>query len=112
MKRALFFFLMILIFTACHPGQGEGGLLSKKQVLTINPDADYIEMKDGAVYTHGVDWIEKKDYIKGERVGIVEEGMANHLPVGAELYTTKEPSGVLIAEYSGNTKRYLVAMGE
>ena len=59
-------------------------------MLKMNPDADLIELQDGKVYEHGVDWIEEKDYEKGEKIGEVKEGMATEVPIGTEIYKTKE----------------------
>jgi hypothetical protein len=106
------FFIILLLLTACYPGQGEGGSLNKKQVLNLNPDADYVELEDGTVYTHGVDWVEEKNVTKGERIGKVKEGMANVLPEGTDLFLAEELEVILIAEYDGKTIYYLQAMGE
>ena len=78
----------------------------------MNPHADLIELEDGSVYVHGVDWIEEKDYHKGEKIGEVKKGMATKAPIGAEIYQTKEKSPVLIVQHNGSSKSYLVAMGE
>ncbi|WP_226579655.1 hypothetical protein [Halobacillus litoralis] len=86
--------------------------MSKSQVLKNNSEADYVQLEHGEVYTHGVGWIEEKEWSKGERLGIVEEGMASHLPQGAVLYRSKETPVIIIAEYGNKTKRYLFASGE
>ncbi len=106
------FAFFILIVSGCSPGADEGGLLSRSQVLEMNPDADLIELEDGSVYKHGVIWIEEKEYEKGEKIGEVKEGMATEAPVGAVIYQTKDESPVLILEYDGISKRYLLQMGE
>ena len=85
-----------------YPGANEGGVLSRSLVLKMNPDADLIELEDGAVYEHGIDWIEEKEYEKGEKIGEVKKGMATEAPIGAEIYKTKEKSPVLILEYKRN----------
>ncbi|MGP4074681.1 hypothetical protein [Halobacillus sp. K22] len=102
----------LIIIAGCSPGANEGGLLSKSQVLKLNPDADLIELEDGTVYTRGVEWVKDKGYQKGEKLGEVEKGMATDAPVGAEIYTTEEKSPVIIVEYKGLSKMYLIAMGE
>lgn len=109
------FTFLIFIVSGCHPGAGEGGLLSRSQVLKMNPDSDLVELKDGAVYEYqnGADWIEEKDYEKGEKIGEVKKGMSTKAPIGTEIYKTKEKSPVLILEYnSGISKKYLRQLGE
>ena len=112
MKRFTMCFSLLLIVAGCYPGANEGGLLSRSQVLKLNPDADLIELEEGAVYTHGAAWVKEKGYQKGERLGEVKKGMATKAPVGADIYTTEENSPVIIVEYNGLSKMYLIAMGE
>ncbi|MCP3030473.1 hypothetical protein LF817_03885 [Halobacillus sp. A1] len=64
------------------------------------------------MYEDGVDWIDEKEYEKGERIGEIKKGMATETPIGAEIYKTKEKSPVLILEYNGISKRYLIQTGE
>ena len=106
------FTVVIFLVSGCSPGAGEGGELSKSQVLNKNPDADLIELENGTVYKHGVDWIEERSYQKGKLIGEVEKGMTTKAPLGAMIYRTKEDSPVLIVEYNGNSKRYLLQSGE
>ncbi|QKY69383.1 hypothetical protein [Lentibacillus sp. CBA3610] len=101
----------ILIGCADIPGQNEGGTLSKKQVLKLDPDADFFEY-DNKVYKTGVDWIEDEELTKGEKIGEISEGMANKLPVGASIFVLKERKDILIVEYDGKEKRYLLQAGE
>lgn len=102
----------IVLLSACSPGAGEGGLLTLRQVLIMNPDADYVELENGDVYTHGTDWVNEENLTKGEKIAEVEKGMASDLPVGTILYESKEIPAILMAEYDGKTKRYHLAMGE
>ncbi|MBX0358394.1 hypothetical protein K2225_11890 [Halobacillus sp. Nhm2S1] len=102
----------IFLLSACSPGAGEGGLLSLRQVLSMNPDADYVELENGDVYTHGTEWIEEKNLTKGKKIATVEKGMASDLPAGTILYESEEIPAVLIAEYGDIEKRYHLAMGE
>ncbi|WLR46518.1 hypothetical protein LC065_13165 [Halobacillus litoralis] len=102
----------IFLLSACSPGAGEGGLLNLGQVLSMNPDADYVELENGEVYTHGAEWVNEKNLTKGERIAEVEKGMASDLPAGTALYESEEIPAILIAVYDGKTKRYHLAMGE
>ncbi|MYL48219.1 hypothetical protein GLV98_01930 [Halobacillus litoralis] len=102
----------LCLLSACSPGAGEGGRLNLKQVLTMNPDADYVELENGEVYTHGADWVNEKNLTKGKQIAEIEKGMASDLPVGTILYVSKEIPAILLAEYDGKTKRYQLAMGE
>lgn len=113
MKGILALLLVALfLLPACSPGAGEGGLLDKRQVLNMNPDADYVELENGEVYTHGAEWVYEKSLTKGAKIAEVEKGMASDLPVGTILYESKEIPAILISEYDGKTKRYHLAMGE
>ncbi|RCW73069.1 hypothetical protein [Saliterribacillus persicus] len=107
----LFLFSSILIGCVTSPGQNEGGVLNKEQVLKLNPDADLFEF-NGKVYSTGVNWIEEKELTKGEQVGEISEGMANKLPLGAKIFETNESGVILIVEYDGRQKRYLLQSGE
>ncbi|PIC85862.1 hypothetical protein CSV72_11655 [Sporosarcina sp. P20a] len=102
---------IILIGCNVSPGQNLGGMLSEKQVLELNPDADIFEF-DGSVYKTDVDWIEEEELSKVEQIGEISEGMANKLPVGAKIFSLKERRDILIVEYDGKEKRYLLQVGE
>ncbi|MCA0984215.1 hypothetical protein LCL89_09180 [Halobacillus yeomjeoni] len=109
--------VMILTFlsfllSGCYPGAGEGGALSSERVLKGNSNADIIELEDGKVYKHGVDWIEERNYQKGKKIGEVQKGMATKASVGAGIFRTKEKSPILIVEHNGKAKRYLLQTGE
>ncbi|WP_099158831.1 hypothetical protein [Virgibacillus ndiopensis] len=101
----------VLIGCSAIPGKNEGGTLSKKQVLELNPDADLFEL-DGKVYKTGVDWIEEEELTKGEQIGEISNGMANKLPIGAKVFAPEERRDILIVEYDGKEKRYLLQVGE
>lgn len=113
LSTVLILFLIPSILIGCtgSPGQNEGGVLSKEQVLKLNPDADIFEF-DGKVYSTGVDWIEEEELIKDEQIGEISEGMVNKLPVGAKIFSPKERRDILIVEYDGKEKRYLLQLGE
>ncbi len=54
----------------------------------------------------------RKECYEGERIGEVEAIMANVLSEGTGLYLSRKLEIILIAEYDGETKYYLQAMGE
>jgi hypothetical protein len=110
-KFSILFILIILLVGGCSPGHGEGGSLSKEQVLKLYPDADLFEF-DGYVYKTGVDWIEDEELTKDEQIGVISEGMANKLPVGSKIFSVKEKKPILIVEFNGLEKRYLIQLGE
>ncbi|WP_327608986.1 hypothetical protein [Virgibacillus tibetensis] len=112
MKKVITVVLItILILMGCND-HGYGGLLNRSQVEKLYDDADLIELEDGTVYINGPEWIEEQKLTKGDKIGIVEEGMATKLPEGAIIYESKESQPILIVEYQGETKRYLLASGE
>lgn len=106
------FLLSITILFCVGCSSEYNGALSKEEVLEMNPNADIIVLEDDRVYKHGVDWIEEREFTKGEKIGTVNEGMATKTPVGATIYETNEPGGVLIVEYEETSKRYLLQLGE
>ncbi|ADU29212.1 hypothetical protein [Evansella cellulosilytica] len=101
----------ILIGCTTSPGQNKAGFLSKEQVLKLNPDADIVEFED-RVYQAGIDWVEEEALSKGEQLGEIREGMANKLPAGAIIIAPNERRDILIVEYDGKEKRYLLQVGE
>lgn len=111
---SIFVLLLIpLILASCQtsPGKNYEGVLSKKQVLKLDPDADIFEFED-AVYKTGVSWIEEEELTKEKRIGEITEGMANKLPSRAKIYAPKERKDILIVEYDGKERRYLLQLGE
>ncbi|KHE73243.1 hypothetical protein LD39_00295 [Halobacillus sp. BBL2006] len=104
-------FCFLVIGCSASPGEGEGGLLSKKQVLKENPNADLFVF-EGKVYKNGVDWIEEQDLTKDAQIGEIKKGMATELPIGAKIFQTREKKGILIVQYRNTEKRYLLRMGE
>ncbi|WP_277678060.1 hypothetical protein [Gracilibacillus dipsosauri] len=109
----LLLFMVPITLLGCiqSPGEKEGGILSKEQVLKRDPEADLFEF-NGKVYRTGIGWIEKKELTKGERVGEISKWSATKLPVGATIYTTEERGDILIVEYDGMENRYLLQIGE
>ncbi|SDM68126.1 hypothetical protein [Sediminibacillus halophilus] len=101
----------ILISCSSSPGKNEGGTLSKNQVLKLNPDADLFVL-DGKVYSTGIRWVEEEELTKGEQIGKISEGMASKLPIGAKIFAPEERRDILIVEYDGKEKRYLLQVGE
>lgn len=112
-STVLILFLILSMLNGCtgSPGQHLGGALSKEQVLKLNPDADIFEL-NGKVYKTNVDWIEEEELTKEKQIGEITEGMANKLPIGAKIFTTKERKDIFIVEYDGKEKRYLLQLGE
>lgn len=111
--KILILLLIPSILAGCEtkPGQNYEGVLTKNQVLKLDPDADIFELED-AVYKTGVEWIEKEKLTREKQIGEITEGMANKLPNGAKIYAPKERKDILIVEYNGKEKRYLLQLGE
>lgn len=116
MKRVILcltFTILIFSLFGCgmSPGEKNGGVLSKEQVLKIDPDADLVEYA-GAVYKAGIDWGDEMELTKDEQVAEVTEGMATHLDVGTPIFKAKERSDILVVMDGATEKRYLIQMGE
>ena len=105
--------LVLIILTSCgvKPGEHLGGVLTKEQVLELDPDADIFELKD-RVYKVNKDWVEKEQLTKEKQVGEILDGMATKLPIGAKIFSVKERNDILIVEYDDIELRYLVQIGE
>lgn len=116
MRLYLTIFLILLapaLLFGCtkKPGEHEGGVLNKEQVLKLDPDADIFEFNN-RVYKTNIDWIEKDLLTKEEQVGKIMEGMATKLPIETKIFTTKERKDILIVEDDGVEKKYLIQIGE
>ncbi|WHX26434.1 hypothetical protein QNH47_00855 [Virgibacillus halodenitrificans] len=105
MKKGITLILMmVLLLIGCN--DKNEGLLSRSQVLELDPNADLIELENV------VDWIEEKKLTKGDEIGKVKDGMATKVPEGAIIYEVNESYPILIVEYNGTSKRYLLSQGE
>lgn len=105
-----FFIVIMLMGCTVSPGHNFDGALNKKQVLKINQDVDFFKF-EGKVYK-SLDGLEEIELTKGEQIGEISEGMANNIPNGAKIFIPKERRDILIVEYDGKEKRYLVQLGE
>lgn len=87
-----------------------------EEVLTLDPDADIFQF-NGIIYTTNIDWVEEKVLTKDKKIGEIktrngadasfEDGMANKLPVGAKIFTTKEENEMfLIVEFAEESLKY------
>ncbi|MFE8700630.1 hypothetical protein ACFYKX_08400 [Cytobacillus sp. FJAT-54145] len=127
--RKLFVILILSTFYlyGCVQSNSESQVEPKtKTVTTKNPDAEEtlrlnenadIFQWDGLIYQTGITWVDDLQLTKNELVGEItsifeddpksfKNGMANQLPLGTKIYSTKE-QGILIVEHDGKTKYYL-----
>lgn len=92
-----------------------------EEVLRLDKNADIFQW-EGFIYKTEIDWVNEIKVTKNELVGEIakvsnsnnnyfKDGMANRLPVGTKIYSTKERGDILIVEYDGKSKKYL-ALGE
>lgn len=113
-----------IYLTGCNGNVTEVTVDSKNpdaaEVLRLDKSADIFQW-EGLIYQTKIDWVDETEVTKKELVGeIVEisssnkhfnDGMANKLPIGAKVYSTKERGDILIVEYDGKRKKYL-GLGE
>ncbi|WP_286231896.1 hypothetical protein [Neobacillus mesonae] len=90
-----------------------------EEVLRLNKNANIFQW-EGLIYTTNIDWVNELELTKGNLVGEITEtftngnpksfknGMANKLPIGTKIYSAKEKPGILIVEYNGEEKYFLV----
>ncbi len=91
-----------------------------EEVLRLDPNADFFQW-EGLIYQTNIDWVNEIELTKHKSVGEIEEmydknnsftdGMANKLPIGTKIFSTKERKDILLVEDEGKTKKYL-ALGE
>ncbi|MFJ7971508.1 hypothetical protein [Psychrobacillus sp. NPDC096389] len=87
-----------------------------EEVLRLDPNADFFQW-EGLIYQTNIDWVNEIELTKHELVGEIEEmydksnyfrdGMANKLPIGTKIFSTKERKDILLVEDEGKTKKYL-----
>lgn len=87
-----------------------------EEVLALDPEADFFQFND-IIYQTNIDWVEELSLTKDQEIGEIiarnekdtkfENGMANKLPVGAKIYSTKEEGDmILIVEAEGKSYKY------
>lgn len=87
-----------------------------EEILKSDPKADIFQF-DGVIYQTGIDWVEELTLTKNKQVGEIktrndtdtnfEDGMANKLPIGAKIYSTKEKEDpILLVESEGRILKY------
>ena len=111
MKFLLLIAFGFVIFSGCSFQPTYQGYLTKDEVLEIDPNADAFEF-DGNFFKTGIDWIDEEELTKDEQIAVITKEMATVLPNGALVYSTKERGEILIVEYNGTEKRYLLVAGE
>lgn len=65
-----------------------------------------------------IEWVDELELNEGQSIGEIKfnatkaedfkNGTANHLPIGAKIYTVKERDDILIVKYDRVVKRYYV----
>ncbi|MFD6441975.1 hypothetical protein ACFWDG_19785 [Peribacillus sp. NPDC060186] len=122
-KNIVVFMLMVCIFYLSGCVKTEIKTETSKnpdaeEVLNLDKNADILQWEK-IIYQTDIEWVNELELTKKESVGEITEvfsndlsksfkdGMANQLPIGAKIYTTKERDDVLIVEYNGKVKHYL-----
>ncbi len=85
------------------------------EVLKVDNNADLLMVHD-TLYQTNIDWVNQLEVTKDKEIGKVESKygsgqtfknkMANNIPVGTKIYSTKERNDVLIVEINGIEKKY------
>ncbi|MGR6897222.1 hypothetical protein [Rummeliibacillus sp. BSL5] len=85
------------------------------EVLKEDNNADLLMVHD-TLYQTNIDWVNQLEVTKDKEIGKVESKygsgqtfknkMANNIPVGTKIYSTKERNDVLIVEINGIEKKY------
>ena len=123
MVQKLFYVLIALALFMISGCSNEGKAttvtidsIDAEEVLTLNPDADIFQY-DGVIYETNIDWVEELSLTKDVQIGEIKtkndsntdfkDEMANKLPVGAKIFSTKERGDILIVESEGKILKYL-----
>lgn len=122
-KNIVVFMFMVCIFYLSGCFNTEIKTVTSKnpdaeEVLKLDKNADILQWEK-IIYKTDIEWVNELKLTKNESVGEITEvfsngfskslkdGMANQLPIGAKIYSTKERDDVLIVEYNGKVKYYL-----
>jgi hypothetical protein len=122
-KNILVFMLMVCICYLSGCVKTEIKTVTSKnpdaeEILNLDKNADILQWEK-IIYKTDIEWVNELKLTKNEFVGEITEefsndfsksfkdGMANQLPIGTKIYTTKERDDVLIVEYNGKVKHYL-----
>ncbi|MFC9600172.1 hypothetical protein ACFY5J_06430 [Peribacillus butanolivorans] len=122
-KNIVVFMLLVCIFYLSGCFNTEIKTVTSKnpdaeEVLKLDKNADIFQWEK-IIYKTDIEWVNELKLTKNESVGEITEvfsngfskslkdGMANQLPIGAKIYSTKERDDVLIVEYNGKVKYYL-----
>ena len=112
--------LILLMITGCTNGEGTTIVtidsIDAEEVLTLDPDADIFQY-DGVIYKTNINWVEELILTKDVQIGEIKtkndthtnfmDEMANKLPVGAKIFSTKERGDILLVESEGEIVKYL-----
>ena len=119
------YLLFVLLFSLFLVGCNETGTVdtftSKKpdaaEVLRLNNKADIFQW-EGNILKTNIEWLDELDLNEDKYMGEIKfnatkaadfkNGTANHLPIGAKIYSAKERDDILIVKYDDVVKRYLV----
>lgn len=112
--------LVLLMISGCSNQGGTTKVtidsIDAKEVLTLNPTADIFQY-DGVIYQTKIDWVDKLSLTKDVQIGDIKtkndthtdfkDEMANILPIGAKIFSSKEREDMLIVELEGEILNYL-----
>ncbi|MFB7157704.1 hypothetical protein [Lysinibacillus sp. NPDC056232] len=119
------YLLIVVLFSLFLVGCNETGTVdtftSKKpdaaESLRLNNQADIFQW-EGNIFETEIEWIDELEINEDQYIGAIKynatkaedfkNGTANHLPIGAKIYSAKERDDILIVKYDDVVKRYLV----
>jgi hypothetical protein len=112
--------LTLFVITGCSNGRETTKVsidsINAGEVLRLDPAADIFQY-DGVIYKTNIDWVEELSLTKDVQIGEIKtkndtntdfkDEMANKLPVGAKIFSSKERGDILIVELEGEILKYL-----
>jgi len=117
----LFVILFSLFLVGCNDSVAEDTYTSKKpdaaEALRLNNEADIFQW-EGNIFSANIEWIDELELSEDKYIGEIQfnatkaagfkNGTANHLPIGAKIYSVKERDDIFIVKYDNVVKRYYV----
>jgi len=122
MKNSLLFVLLFNLFiVGCNEAVTVDTFTFEKpdaaEVLRLDDRADIFQW-EGNIFNTNIEWIDELELNEDQHLGEIKfnatkaedfkNGAANHLPIGAKIYSVKERDDILIVKYDNVVKRYLV----
>ncbi|WP_434122294.1 hypothetical protein [Salinicoccus roseus] len=116
MKKLLIILVMFIV-SGCQSDTTTSSyeVIDAEDVIEEEPNADILMYND-TIYKAGIDWVDNLALTKNEKIAKVnnqtknysefENGNANNLSVGTDIYSSQEREDILIVDVDGEERYY------